>query len=263
MSDLHQERHSYSFQPVKAAPILILGGDIGRFCDYDRYKDLLFRFCAEYDSVILVPGNHEFYGSSRAQGLDAATRLCSEPSMGGKLHILDRNRIDVHTDITVLGCTLHSHISEGYSRLTNDFRRILEWSVEAHNEQHSKDLQWLRASLHQLRTEEPERRVVIVTHYAPVFEKVCHPDNELNDVSECFSSTAMTDLSQERALHSVSHWIFGHTHWNAKIKGRDLTLLSNQLQTDDKDLTWWQRRQLYIPFKPQARLTFKCRSRTR
>ncbi len=41
MSDLHLERIKYDFDVDKAAPILILGGDIGRFCDLDSYTDFL------------------------------------------------------------------------------------------------------------------------------------------------------------------------------------------------------------------------------
>ncbi|KAK6409418.1 hypothetical protein LTR95_018314, partial [Oleoguttula sp. CCFEE 5521] len=46
MSDLHLERIDYKYEIVKAAPILILAGDIGRFCDYERYRDFLAEQCA-------------------------------------------------------------------------------------------------------------------------------------------------------------------------------------------------------------------------
>lgn len=45
MSDLHLERISYQYDILKAVPILILGGDIGCFCDYDRYCGFLSRIC--------------------------------------------------------------------------------------------------------------------------------------------------------------------------------------------------------------------------
>ncbi|KAH9828466.1 Calcineurin-like phosphoesterase [Teratosphaeria destructans] len=245
MSDLHQERHGYSFTTLRRAPILILGGDIGRFIDYDHYRSLLSRFCAQFELVVLVAGNHEFYGSTRAQGLDAAQRLVEEPSIGGKLRFLNRDRIDLGSNITILGCTLHSHIAHRHKRLTNDFSRILGWSVEEHNEEHKKDLQWLQTSLNKLRQEEAHRRVIVVTHYAPMFKRVSHPLNELNDVSQCFSSTALEDLRRSSALTTTSHWVFGHTHWNVRLKVGKVHVVSNQMHNDHENLTWWQRKSKY------------------
>lgn len=71
MSDLHIERIKYDFTITKAAPNLILAGDIGRFCDYDLFRDFPAKKCApgQFDLVLLVAGNHEFYGSSRESGL--------------------------------------------------------------------------------------------------------------------------------------------------------------------------------------------------
>lgn len=260
MSDLHLERIKYDFTIIKAAPILILAGDIGRFCDYDMYRDFLAKQCmpGQFDLVLLVAGNHEFYGSSRESGLAAARKLTSESVMHGKLHFLNRSRIDLEgSSTTILGCTLHSHIAPGYTKLTNDFARIQEWSVKSHNHEHELDLAWLKDSLSDLKQEDPKRRVIIVTHYAPVFTGVCHPKNENNAVSQCFSSNALVDLRNADLLTSASHvrWIYGHTHWNAKLKRGKSILLSNQLCNDDKDLTWWQRKRLFQPFNPTATIS--------
>lgn len=261
MSDLHLERHKYNFAAVRTAPTLILGGDIGRFNDYDHYRGLLTQLCDQFELVILVAGNHEFYGTTRAEGLAAAERLTNEPSMGGKLRFLNQkdNRIDLNSNITVLGCTLHSKITSE-SRLTNDFKRIQEWTVAKHNEQHNGDLECLEESLRAIQEREPDRQIIIVTHYAPVFERVCHPKNELNDVSQCFSSNALEHLRKAGLLQSVSHWIFGHTHWNTNIKVGGLRLISNQMQNDDRDLSWWQKKRLHIPFDPRAHLSLKVPS---
>ncbi|TKA80636.1 hypothetical protein B0A55_01866 [Friedmanniomyces simplex] len=253
MSDLHLERINYDFTIIKAAPILILGGDIGRFCDYERYCDFLCKLCQAFDLALLVAGNHEFYGSSREEGIDAAAKLVDEPSMHGKLHFLNRNSFDVpNSRVTILGCTLHPHIAKGYTRLTNDFARIRGWTVKAHNDEHERDLSWLKDSLYHLGQAKADREVVIVTHYAPLFKGVCHPLNENNAVSQCFSSHALDQVRQFGGMRLLSHWVFGHTHWNAKMKAGRSTILSNQLCNDDKSLTWWQRRLRSRPFDTQA-----------
>nr|POE47470.1 uncharacterized protein CFP56_00801 [Quercus suber] len=255
MSDLHLERIKYEFAIVKAAPVLILAGDIGRFCDYDQYRDFLAKQCApgQFDMVLLVAGNHEFYGGSREAGLEAAERMTREPAMNGQLHFLNRDRIDLaNSCVTVLGCTLHSRIAPDYTKLTNDFARIQEWSVKSHNAEYEKDLAWLKDQLRALGRDEPERRIVIVTHYAPMFDRVCHPKNENNAVSQCFSSNAFEELRQAGLSKSVTHWIFGHTHWNFNFKRSKVAILGNQLCNDSLQLTWWQQKRRYRSFDPKA-----------
>lgn len=132
-----------------------------------------------FDSILLVLGNHEFYGSSREAGLAAAERLMNEPSMHGKLHLLNRRRFDVPgSNVTILGCTLHSHIADGYTRLTNDFQRIENWTVKRHNAEHRTDLAWLKQSLLDIRQDKSGRSVVVVTHYAPMFDRVPPKERE-------------------------------------------------------------------------------------
>lgn len=257
MSDLHLERIKYDFAVIKIAPILVLAGDIGRFCDYELYRAFLAKQCApgQFDLVLLVAGNHEFYGSSREMGLAAAEQLTNEPSMCGKLRFLKRSRVDLsESPTTVLGCTLHSHIAAGYTKLTNDFARIRDWSVANHNEEHETDLAWLKQSLLDLKREHPKRRIIIVTHYAPVFDRVCHPKTENNAVSQCFSSNSLANIQQAGlgSLGLCTYWIYGHTHWNARFKRGKFVVLSNQLCNDDKDLSWWQRVTLFRPFDSGA-----------
>ncbi|KAG8631957.1 hypothetical protein KVT40_001097 [Elsinoe batatas] len=252
MSDLHLERIRYIFTITKHASRLILAGDIGRFCDYDQFRDFLSKQCEPhmFDEVLLVAGNHEFYGSSREEGLLAADKMVQEPCMHNKLRFLNRTKIEYST-VTILACTLHSHIGEGYTRLTNDFSRIRDWSVTKHNEEHGKDLEWLRNVLTELK-KQPKRGVIIVTHYAPTFKRVCHPKKENNDVSQCFSSNALSDLQGAGLLKPVTHWLSGHTHFNARFREGRTLLMSNQFCNDDKDLTWWQKKLLHRPFDPSA-----------
>ncbi|KAI6893856.1 hypothetical protein KC318_g15111 [Hortaea werneckii] len=197
LSDIHLDRLLYqhvSIQP--AAPILLLIGDIGRFDDYVQYRDFLIHHSARFEKLLLVAGNHEFYSSSRTEGLEAAERLVREPKMNGKLSFLNRGRFDVpDTNITVLGCTLHSHIiSSAYTKLTHDFARIKDWQVADYNQEHENDLAWLEKSIAICSKDQPRRKIVVATHYAPAFEKTTHPANENNAISQCFSSHTLTAM---------------------------------------------------------------------
>ena len=119
------------------APYLILAGDIGRLCEYQLYLDFLTKQCTRFFKVFLVPGNHEFYGSSRAEGLQLAAKLEHEAALQGKLEILNRRTVDVSEDLAILGCTLHSSISaDNYAIVQDkveDLLRIKNWTIEHHN----------------------------------------------------------------------------------------------------------------------------------
>lgn len=258
MSDLHLERvkYDYTFDTAQKASILLLAGDIGRFCDLDAYKTFLANQCARYDMVLLLAGNHEFYGSSRQEGLGIADSFVKDPGMDNKLHFMNRSRLDLPgLDLTILGCTLHSFISPGYTKLTNDFQRIKDWTVSAHNAEHEKDRNWLKESLQNIAAEsDTPRRIIIATHYAPSFEKTTHPAKENNAISQCFSSHLLQEVSNWRGSELISHWIFGHTHWNSKFRSGKITVQSNQLCNDCSELSWLQKKTIYRPFNSTATL---------
>lgn len=186
MSDLHCERqldattHQYAIPDIpKRAPYLILAGDIGRLCDRGALKCMLRQLCSTFERVLLVPGNHEFYGTSRQEGLRIGEELSTE--LGDNFVLMNRRRVDLGGAV-VLGCTLHSHIPEG-SHPTNDFIRIQSWSVKDHNDEHRRDLSWLEKMLSEVAASRPDVRVIIVTHYAPTYQKICHPKHEKKHTS--------------------------------------------------------------------------------
>ena len=113
LSDLHLEvGHQYlsfTFPPV--ATNLILAGDIGRLAEYDDYLRFIQRQTGQFKRVFLVLGNHEFYGLSFHEGLEKARKLEQEPSLNGRLILLQNSRFDIpDSSVTVLGCTLWSRI---------------------------------------------------------------------------------------------------------------------------------------------------------
>lgn len=228
MSDLHLEWRGYEqFQIVRAAPILLLVGDIGRFCDYDRLLGFLQRQCEIFDRVLLVPGNHEFYGSSRQKGLELGEKL--EQDLGGKFHLMHRGRVNLDNgEVVILGCTLHSRIPDNFTALTNDFNKIEGWRVLHHNEEHLADIEWLQRGLAEIESSSPRNRVIIATHYAPAFERTVEPAHEGSNLRHCFCSNALEQLCDWTGANLVSHWVYGHTHYNARFRSKDVIVVSNQ-----------------------------------
>ena len=266
MSDLHLEvgNQYQSFQVPVQAPFLLLAGDIGRLQDYENYLSFIATQCDNFDMVCLVLGNHEFYGMSRCDGLALAHKLENEDRTRGRLKVLHRRRLEIGSSLCILGCTLQSHIRPStrieVERRVKDFKRIQDWTVDQHNEEHERDLDWLRTNIESIRTESKytgiRKRVVVVTHHAPVRKGSSRPKDENNALADAFA----TDLvGVDKQLRRVAWWVFGHTHFTTQRREHGIHLISNQRgyvlntkwdtsQVNDKNIhrfigVWFKRRQ--------------------
>lgn len=230
LSDLHLENPSaYNvFDISPHAPYLALLGDIGVVVDAGLFTFIRTQL-AQFQVVFFLLGNHEPWQSTwpkakaklsefsdsvkeRRKSADAAENPL------GEFVLLDRSRYDLSPDVTILGCTLWSNISEEHKeRLSfgiNDFYYISEWDVEEHIRRHRADLDWLNGEVAQIAESEPERKIVVLTHYSPVTTdaRAVHPKHSNSPLSSGFA----TDLSRQECWINpqVSLWAFGHTHYN-------------------------------------------------
>ncbi|OCK78883.1 hypothetical protein K432DRAFT_383548 [Lepidopterella palustris CBS 459.81] len=238
LSDLHLEVDAQyaSFDLPVCAPNLILAGDIGRLIDYTAYLGFLVRRTQLYERVFLVLGNHEFHGASFSAGIEAAQRLEREPALKGKLILLHQRRYDVPgSNVSVLGCTLWSRIpDEARDAVTariKDFSKITRWSCDAHNGAHADDVSWLKSQVSanrklagQIHVGEPERQLLVVTHYAPNMRECSAPWQ----VGMPWSSAFATELLNGWDWSGVKLWVFGHTHYTTEFTKWGVRAVSNQ-----------------------------------
>lgn len=246
LSDLHLELgQQYStFQIPVQAGCLILAGDIGRLQDYQPFLEFLHIQCQNFQHVFFILGNHEFYGITRVEGLQLAAKLSQEIVLQGRLVILERDRFDFPgANITLLGCTLHSHISQDSRDIVQskvkDFSRILQWTVDDHNAAHEKDLCWIRDEIKSIRDQEfttqmgngqPRRKIVVVTHHAPIRKGSSKPEHENNPWSDGFATELLTPGTTKipNPLLNVEWFVFGHTHFTTLCTRGSVKLISNQ-----------------------------------
>ena len=151
-------------------------------------------------------------------------RIDKRSSTMGKFVFLDQTRYDLTSDLAVLGCTLFSRISPKQdfaveSRML-DFRDILRWTTDDHNEAHQADLAWLNAQVSEMARDEPHRRIVVFTHHSPSLDARCtDPKHAGSEVTSGFAA----DLSMEEC------WTFGHTHYSCAFTDENgKAVLSNQ-----------------------------------
>ncbi|EEH34275.2 hypothetical protein PAAG_05324 [Paracoccidioides lutzii Pb01] len=98
-----------------------MAGGIGRLADYKPFRDFLCSVCQKFEQVYLMLGNHELFGVSREEGLKPAEKLQNDSELKDKLTVMNRKRADLE-DVTLLGCTLHSHIRPE----SGDFGEVLD-----------------------------------------------------------------------------------------------------------------------------------------
>lgn len=227
ISDLHLETpfpHGlYStFKLSSTANYLCLLGDIGLAKD-----DELFEFLARILDkdrglkILYVLGNHEPYQMTFETVMKRFEIFAAQ---NPRFTLLNRTRLDVDDNITVLGCTLWTHVPEEHarevaSRLTdfNKTRGIREWDIEQHMQEHQQDAAWLDEQVATIEQSEPHRRIIILTHHSPTTDaRAKHPHYPDTPVISGFR----TDMSKRGCWTSpqVKLWAFGHTHYNCAFE---------------------------------------------
>ncbi|KAK6222831.1 hypothetical protein LQW54_000640 [Pestalotiopsis sp. IQ-011] len=166
LSDLHLEEgepKGYDiFDITPQAPYLALLGDIGCVAlDSDEYFGFLRRQLSQFKTVFLVLGNHEPYHSDWADTKSLVGDFQQTVDLEkqndkhlGTLVLLDKTRFDIDdgdNKVTVLGCTLFSHITPASRKRVglglNDFNVIDDWGIDEHNASHQEDMEWLALQL--------------------------------------------------------------------------------------------------------------------
>jgi hypothetical protein len=222
ISDLHLETpKAYDVHEIPAkAPYLALLGDIGYVVSHkDDCLDFLTRQLSQFQVVFFVPGNHEAYHSDWPETL-RTLRAFEEATRGqaslGTFVLLDRTAFRLPSSKTIiLGCSLFSHVpQESHESVKfglNDFFHTGGWDVDAHNERHRRDLEWLNTEVAAL--EHSDVDIVIFTHWSPSRDSRAV---DLRHAGSPITSAFSTDLSREICFKSpkTKMWAFGHTHFN-------------------------------------------------
>lgn len=254
ISDLHLETplsepaYTYFSQPSNfplEADNLLLLGDIGLIADTAPLLTFLRSLLRRNPRLRLfyVPGNHESYRmtleTSTAKMQTWETTLTNE--FGPRFHVMNRTRIDISPTLTLLGCTLWSHVptpaQPEVAAALKDFDEkhgIWDRSVLDHNANHLVDLGWLNNTISSIESEEPDREVLVLTHHSPTTD--ARANSKRFPPERVMNSAFRTDLSAEPCWMSpnVKVWAFGHTHFSCQFVastgdgGQKKLVVSNQ-----------------------------------
>lgn len=215
ISDLHLEYNSKRLlgdmkHLLPKADILVCAGDISNPFELS-YRRFLQKAKKLYKTVIVIPGNHEYYDTSEALSLSYPKRMKESERQMRKVCeevgaiFLQKEVLDID-DTRFYGCTLWADPfesgGEGGWEDRYDYKHISELETpEDYVSLHRNHKSWLRKELFQ---KTPKRKVVI-THHIPSYKLVdsrfegCHRNGYY--MSNC------DDLVAEAEV-----WLTGHTH---------------------------------------------------
>ncbi len=111
-SDLHIEFNARLRYKDCGEDVIVLAGDIHRF---DKVVDYVYRRFPEDKEIVLIAGNHEFYGTTLENGYSVIKNRAKKFS---NIHFLEKNEF-IFKDIIFLGTTLWSDFN-----LFGDFHSI-------------------------------------------------------------------------------------------------------------------------------------------
>jgi Icc-related predicted phosphoesterase len=209
-SDLHLEFLQREFlgerliSPAHGADLLVLAGDIGNCTQaIDLFQDWPV-------PVLLLAGNHEFYGGSIEQ-LRADLRKAASVT---SISFLDNDAVDFG-GVRFLGTTLWTDYRLELNRTQRQLMEKAELSINDHRRitcqgrftaakalaEHELARAWLERELDRLY----DGKTVVITHHGPHPLSV-HPRYAGDPVNTAFVS----DLSE--LLPKADLWLHGHVH---------------------------------------------------
>lgn len=218
-SDIHGAT-DYCHQGDYSDVVLIIAGDYDE-SKRTRYKENLKKLAAAFKTVILVAGNHEYYGSS-IKKTDKALKDLEKEIENLKFLQNEAARID---DVLIVGSTLWTDFDNS-SVLTkldakmkmNDYKYIRNGpeSEPWRKKLSVEDVEFMhyvaKNSIKKLvdterQTCDNDIKIVVVTHHAPSFRSVA--DRFKNDsMNGCYCSN-MDEYVEEL---NANVWIHGHVH---------------------------------------------------
>lgn len=229
LSDLHLE-FKENLAYVQSIPfevtgeILILAGDTFYLKDSTMPNIKFWKWASQnYQQVMLVPGNHEFYNNG-----DVSVRGDSWQYI-----FLDKvgyyyNKVVRIGDVDIILSTLWSHIPAenefNVFRGMNDFCQILydkhRLRIEDFNAEHEKCLAFIKQNV----LESTAKHIVVVTHHLPTFQAIAK-----ERINDSMNNAYVTELGNFIADSRIDYWIYGHSHENVDTEIGTTKIVSNQL----------------------------------
>lgn len=212
LSDVHLEFRQ-NYQIKDGGDILVLAGDIGA-PKLPSYKQFLLECKKNFKEVLVLPGNHEYYGAkyTMTQYEEIIKDICTET----KCLYLNKQVHKIY-GITFIGATLWTKIPPECAKTVenkmNDYRSIRigvkeMFSARQCNELHEDHRKFIIDELSKVNEDE---KVVVVTHHLP--SKQLIDDKYKIDLYKdinCAYASNCEDIMKSSL--NIKAWLCGHSH---------------------------------------------------
>jgi predicted MPP superfamily phosphohydrolase len=203
----------HAFQNSNNNDFLLLSGDIGRVDTehhYQQYSHFLENMSRVFKNVIMIPGNHEYYGSF----IFETEKKLSDIVKNFKNVNLLNNSVYIKNDICILGTTLWSEGNLQECQRLNDFYQIHDFKNDPslYSKIHSLNKIWLKETIEKYRD---IHKIIVLTHHQPSFRLIDPKYLKFESMNSFFAAN-VDDLF---TIPNIKYWIYGHTHtpFNGKI----------------------------------------------
>lgn len=215
ISDTHFERKKqFTRHPIKAKH-LVLAGDIGNPLK-NTYNDYI-QFCSDnYETVILIAGNHEYWYNTIENTNYMINNITSKYK---NVYFLNNNKLNLNINnkyIKIYGGTMWTSIdkSKFNELMSSDNRFIKNFSYDKRNELFIKAYNDIYHTNYD----------IIVTHHSPI-KDVSH--EKFKEIDHLFCNNI------PHLLNNTKIWICGHLH---SFNIHDKVLL-NPMPNEYKEMT--------------------------
>jgi len=248
-SDIHLERQSFSpGSGAQTADVVVLAGDIGEgttglYWARDHFKN---------QSIVMVLGNHEFYGGRDFEAFVVEARSTAERL---RIHLLENDAVTIQ-GVRFLGATMWTDF-QLFDPPPQEFRRLKEaaqrsvkdygpgqivlaavaadglGAIGALDPDATIQRHWLsRRWLEQALAHGDPAKTVVVTHHCPSLQSI--PPQFRSGAASVFSPTYASNL--ERIGGSCALWIHGHVHESADFDMGGTRVVCNPLGYNSLEL---------------------------
>jgi predicted phosphodiesterase len=218
VSDLHYEIQAFSLpspEDVPNADIMVIAGDFHNALATKDYIDELIEIVGM--DVVMVAGNHEFYGIGIEEGLERLREIDNP-----RLHFLENDTVvlggtrfvgaTLWTDFKLFGEMREKAARELARSKMNDFVKLWCYSDPGAIEDLADEMVAMHAEskayISDVLAESFDGPTVVVTHHAP-HPECCHEKHGRTLLDAAFASDCRDLMHGDNA---PDLWISGHTH---------------------------------------------------
>jgi predicted MPP superfamily phosphohydrolase len=226
ISDIHLEQYTKKSLPIieQHAPYVALLGDIGDpFTNI--YQDFLELMGQQYEKVILLTGNHEYYTTDPSRTVNVIDKKIQSICDALENVVFLNNSDTTIGDTLLLGCTLWSAVENHVVPYMNDFKYIRTQpnrTVTATdiNNWYAVDVEWLETQIKIAKSK--NQKTVILTHHGPL------PIMSGKYINSPLSSAFVSNL-KHLFVEPVVAWCSGHVHSNVDTEVNGIRSVSNAM----------------------------------